>query len=102
MTYPMPSTDMTATLQAALDAAKAAGTTYTLPAGGYRLSSTGLGYGSNAKIVMVGDLYNDHGPSVGTQYCLTNRTGNRLSNVTITGNGGRFVGSASDPAGATR
>ena len=102
MTSPMNPADMTSTLQAALDAALAGGATYTLAAGGYRLSSTGLGYGSNAKIIMVGDLYNDHGPLVGTQYCLTNRTGKRLSNVTITGAGGAFTGAASDPAGATR
>lgn len=94
--------DMTATLQAALDAAAGAVATYTLPAGGYRLSSTGLGYRSNAKIIMVGDLYNDHGPLVGTLYCLTNRTGGRVTNVTITGAGGSFMGASSDPAGATR
>lgn len=94
--------DMTATLQAALNAAAAARTTCTIPPGGHRLASTGLGYSSNAKIVMAGDLYNDHGPAVGTHYCLTNRTGGRLSNVTVTGAGGTFVGAASDPAGATR
>lgn len=102
MTTPMSSADVTATLQAALDSAAAAGRTYTVPAGGNRLLSTGLGYSSNAKIVMLGDLYNDHGPQVGTLYCLTNRSGKRLSNVTITGAGGSFVGAASDPAGATR
>ncbi|MEG3166176.1 hypothetical protein U1701_16410 [Sphingomonas sp. PB2P19] len=64
--------------------------------------STGLGYSSNAKILMVGDLYNDHGPAVGTLYCLTNRSRGRMSNVTVTGLGGAFVGAASDPAGATR
>ncbi len=102
MTTPMAPTDMTATLQAALDAAAAAGTSYTIPLGGNRLSSTGLGYSSNAKIIMAGDLYNDHGPLVGTLYCLTNRSGRRLTNVTITGAGGSFVGAPSDPAGATR
>lgn len=102
MTSPMTAQDMTATLQAELDAATAARRTYTIPAGGNRLSSTGLGYGSNAKIVMKGDLYNDHGPLVGTLYCLTNRTKKRLSNVTITGSGGSFVGSASPALGATR
>ena len=98
----MTPTDMTASIQADMDAALAARRTYTLPAGGHRLSSTGLGYGSNARIVMTGDLYNDHGPLVGTLYCLTNRTGKRLSNVTVVGSGGSFVGSSSDPAGATR
>jgi hypothetical protein len=39
---------------------------------------------------------------VGTHYCLTNRTGGRLRNVTITGQGGAFVGADSDHAGATR
>jgi hypothetical protein len=102
MTTPMASTDMTATLQAALDAAAAAGTTCVIPVGGHRLASTGLGYSSNAKIVMAGDLYNDHGPLVGTLYCLTNRSGKRLSNVTVTGAGGAFVGASTDPAGATR
>lgn len=102
MTATMTSTDMTATLQAALDGAVTARATYTIPAGGHRLLSTGLGYSSNAKIVMIGDLYNDHGPQVGTQYCLTNRTSQRLTNVTILGSGGAFVGAASDPAGATR
>jgi len=95
-------TDMTATLQAALDAAAALTKTFTVPAGGHRLQSTGLGYSSNAKIVMIGDLYNDHGPAVGTLYCLANRSGHRLSNVTIIGAGGAFVGAASDAAGATR
>jgi hypothetical protein len=98
----MGATDSTAMLQAALDKAAAAGAAYTLPAGGYRLSSTGLGYSSNAKIILVGDLYNDHGPIVGTQYCLTNRTNKRLSNITIQGQGGAFAGSSSYPAGATR
>lgn len=102
MTAPMTPTDMTATLQAALDGAATTRATYTIPVGGHRLSGTGLGYSSNAKIVMLGDLYNDHGPQVGTLYCLTNRTGQRLSNVTILGSGGAFVGAASDPAGATR
>ncbi|MEG3164819.1 hypothetical protein U1701_09455 [Sphingomonas sp. PB2P19] len=102
MTAPMASPDMTATLQAALDAAAAARVTYTIPAGGHRLTSTGLGYASNAKIVVTGDLYNDHGPQVGTHYCLTNRSGRRLSNVTVIGAGGAFVGAATDPAGATR
>lgn len=98
----MASPDMTATLQAALDAAAASRVAYTIPAGGNRLTSTGLGYASNARIVMAGDLYNDHGPLVGTHYCLTNRSGKRLTNVTITGAGGSFVGAATDPAGATR
>ena len=102
MVYAMGTQDSTATLQAALNASASLGRTYTLPAGGFRLSSTGLGYSSNAEIVMVGDLYNDHGPSVGTLYCLTNRTTGRLSNVTIIGKGGAFVGSASAPNGATR
>ena len=102
MTTTMAPADMTATLQAALDAAAATRTTCVIPAGGHRLSSTGLGYASNAKIVMSGDLYNDHGPLVGTLYCLTNRSAGRLSNVTVTGAGGAFVGAASDPAGATR
>lgn len=94
--------DMTATLQAALDAAAGIRATYTVPVGGHRLTSTGLGYASNAKIVMAGDLYNDHGPQVGTHYCLTNRSGKRLINVTVTGAGGTFMGAATDPAGATR
>lgn len=102
MTSPMLLPDMTATLQAALDAAARARTAYTIPQGGHRLLATGLGYTSNARIIVAGDLYNDHGPAVGTHYCLTNRTGGRVSNVTITGAGGAFVGSASDPAGATR
>ncbi|PVE53433.1 hypothetical protein DC429_12450 [Arthrobacter sp. TPD3018] len=102
MTSPMLSTDMTATLQAALDAAAAARAAYTVPPGGHRLLATGLGYASNARIIVAGDLYNDHGPAVGTHYCLTNRSGGRVSNVTIIGAGGAFVGSASDPAGATR
>lgn len=102
MTTPMTPTDMTATLQAALDAAAAGRLAYTVPPGGHRLLATGLGYASNARIVMSGDLYNDHGPAVGTHYCLTNRSGKRLSNVTIVGAGGAFVGAASDPAGATR
>ena len=94
--------DATASLQALLDAAARTGASFTLPAGGYRLLSTGLGYSSNARIAMVGDLYNDHGPLVGTLYCLTNRTGGRLSNVTITGQGGAFVGAATATNGATR
>ena len=102
MTSPMTAVDMTATLQAALDAMIGTNATTTIPAGGHRLLATGLGYASNAKIVMVGDLYNDHGPAVGTHYCLTNRSGRRLSNVTIRGAGGAFVGASSDPAGATR
>lgn len=102
MTSPMNSADSTATLQAALDSAVNARKTYVLPAGGYRLQSTGLGYSSNATIVMVGDLYNDHGPAVGTHYCLTNRTSGRLRNVTIQGSGGSFVGASSSAAGATR
>jgi hypothetical protein len=102
MTYTMGTSDSTATLQSAIDAASKSRKTYTLVAGGYRLVSTGLGYSSNATIVMVGDLYNDHAAAVGTQYCLTNRTGTRLANVTIRGSGGAFIGSASAPAGATR
>ena len=101
-TYPMPSTDSTAALQAMLNAAASNGASFTLPAGGYRLSSTGLGYSSNANIIMVGDLYNDHGPLVGTLYCLTNRTSGRLSNVTVTGQGGAFMGSSSAANGACR
>jgi hypothetical protein len=102
MTTPMTSVDMTARLQSALDAAALQHITYTIPAGGNRLSSTGLGYSSNVKIIIAGDLYNDHGPLVGTHYCLTNRSGKRLSNVTITGAGGSFIGAPTDPAGATR
>ncbi|MBM6577486.1 hypothetical protein KCP91_13980 [Microvirga sp. SRT01] len=102
MTTPMNSADMTATLQAALDAAASGRKAYTVPPGGHRLLATGLGYSSNAKIIVAGDLYNDHGPAVGTHYCLTNRTGGRLSNVTIVGGGGAFVGAPSDPQGATR
>jgi len=102
MTYATSATDSTAILQAALDEAAVAGAAYTLPAGEYRLLSTGLGYSSNARIILIGDLYNDHGPAVGTQYCLANRTTKRLSNVTIEGRGGAFVGSSSYPAGATR
>ena len=102
MTNPMASPDMTATLQAALDAAAASRLAYTIPLGGHRLAATGLGYASNARIIVAGDLYNDHGPQVGTHYCLTNRTGQRLRNVTIVGAGGAFAGAASDPAGATR
>ena len=94
--------DETASLQALLDAGLAKHTTVTIPAGGHRLASTGLGYGSNAEIVMQGDLYNDHGPLVGTFYCLTNRTAGRLSNVTVVGQGGAFAGSPSPPNGATR
>jgi hypothetical protein len=102
MTTQMAPADMTATLQAALDAASVNGKTFTVPVGGHRLLSTGLGYSSNAKIVVLGDLYNDHGPLVGTHYCLTNRSGKRLTNVTITGAGGAFVGAPTDAAGATR
>ena len=102
MSTPMNSADMTATLQAALDAAASGRKTYTVPPGGHRLLATGLGYSSNAKIILAGDLYNDHGPAVGTNYCLTNRSGGRLSNVTIVGGGGAFVGAPSDPQGATR
>ena len=98
----MGATDETASLQALLNAGLAKRATVTIPAGGHRLSSTGLGYGSNAEIVMLGDLYNDHGPQVGTFYCLTNRTAGRLSNVTVVGKGGAFAGSASPPNGATR
>ena len=101
-TYPMPSADATAGLQALLDAAARSGKSFTLPAGGYRLASTGLGYSSNADIIMVGDLYNDHGPLVGTLYCLTNRTSGRLSNITVIGQGGAFIGSTSAANGATR
>ena len=102
MTAPMSAADATATLQAALDAAARTGAAYTVPAGGWRLSSTGLGYSSHARIALVGDLYNDHGPLVGTLYCLTNRTGGRLSNVTITGQGGAVMGAATAPNGAPR
>lgn len=94
--------DMTATLQAALDAAADHGVVYTVPPGGHRLAATGLGYSSDVRIVVGGDLYNDHGPSVGTHYCLTNRSGRRLSNVTVVGGGGSFVGATTDPNGATR
>ncbi|MCC2976594.1 hypothetical protein LK533_07885 [Sphingomonas sp. PL-96] len=94
--------DMTAALQADLDSAIAARRAWSVPAGGNRLTSTGLGYGSNAIINMVGDLYNDHGPLVGTLYCLTNRSSARLHNVTIIGKGGSFVGAATAPNGATR
>jgi hypothetical protein len=102
MPYSMGTTDSTAALQTALDTAASTRAAYTLPAGGFRLLSTGLGYSSNARIILVGDLYNDHGPAVGTHYCLTNRTTKRLSNVTIQGQGGAFVGASSFPAGATR
>ena len=102
MTFPMPAADATAALQAQLDAASRAGAPYTFAAGGYRLASTGLGYSSNARIYVAGDLYNDHGPLVGTLYCLTNRTTGRLSNVTITGQGGAFTGAATALDGATR
>jgi hypothetical protein len=102
MTVSMSLADMTGTLQTALDAASASRSAYTIPPGGHRLLSTGLGYASNARILVAGDLYNDHGPAVGTHYCLTNRSGRRMSNVTIIGSGGAFVGSDSDPAGATR
>ncbi|WP_242098493.1 hypothetical protein [Sphingomonas sp. CROZ-RG-20F-R02-07] len=98
----MSSTDATATLQALLDTAATTRKTCIVPAGGYRLSSTGLGYSSNSVVLMIGDIYNDHGPAVGTLYCLTNRTSGRLSNVTIQGAGGSFVGSTSASAGATR
>lgn len=98
----MHSTDMTANLQQLLDSAAAKRVPVAIPAGGHRLLATGLGYASNARITMVGDLYNDHGPLVGTHYCLTNRTGKRLSNVTVIGGGGSFTGATSDPAGATR
>ena len=101
-TYPMPAADSTAALQAMLDAAAKSGQSFTLPAGGYRLSSTGLGYSNNANITLVGDLYNDHGPLVGTLYCLTNRTSGRLSNITINGQGGAFMGSSSAANGACR
>ena len=39
---------------------------------------------------------------MGTLHCLTNRSGGRLSNVTITGQGGAFVGAATATNGATR
>jgi hypothetical protein len=100
--YPMSSIDSTASLQTLLNAAASRGESFTLPAGGYRLYSTGLGYSSNANIIMIGDLYNDHGPLVGTLYCLTNRTNGRLSNVTVVGQGGAFVGGPSPANGATR
>jgi len=102
MTYTIGAVDETATIQAGLDAALTAGKAYTVVAGGHRLTSTGLGYSSNAIINMVGDLYNDHGPLVGTLYCLTNRTSGRLRNVTIIGKGGSFVGSDSNPNGGNR
>lgn len=102
MTTPMTAIDMTATLQAALDVAAAAGRTFTVPGGGHRLLATGLGYSSNAKIVLAGDLYNDHAAAVGTLYCLTNRTGRRLSNVTVRGAGGTIMGAASSATGVTR
>ncbi len=98
----MSSADATATLQKLLDGAVAARKAVVVPPGGYRLYSTGLGYLSGAQIILQGDLYNDHGPQVGTFYCLTNRTGKRVSNVTIVGQGGSFAGSASAPNGATR
>ena len=98
----MSSADATATLQKLLDGAVAARKAVVVPPGGYRLYSTGLGYLSGAQIILQGDLYNDHGPQVGTCYCLTNRTGKRVSNVTIVGQGGSFAGSASAPNGATR
>ncbi len=94
--------DATATLQKLLDTAAASRQAVVVPPGGYRLVSTGLGYVSGAQVILQGDLYNDHGPAVGTFYCLTNRTGGRVSNVTIVGRGGSFVGSASAPNGATR
>ena len=102
MTFPMPAQDETAALQAALDAAARARVAYVLPPGGHRLASTGLGYGGDAVIRLRGDLYNDHGPAVGTLYCLTNRTRGRLTNVTIVGEGGAFVGAATPTRGATR
>ena len=102
MTYPMPPQDETAALQAALDAATRAGADFVLPPRGHRLASTGLGYASNAVIRLRGDLYNDHGPSVGTLHCLTNRTHGRLTNVTVLGQGGAFVGASTPTLGATR
>lgn len=102
MPAPMSSVDATPTLQKMLDTGVAARKAVVVPAGGYRLSSTGLGYGDGAQIILQGDLYNDHGPMVGTLYCLTNRTAGRVSNVTIVGRGGAFVGSASAANGATR
>lgn len=102
MPAPMSSVDATPTLQKLLNTGLVARTAVVVPTGGNRLSSTGLGYGSGAQIIMQGDLYNDHGPLVGTLYCLTNRTAGRVSNVTIVGRGGAFVGSASAANGATR
>lgn len=102
MTWPMTATDATASLQSLLDGAAAKRAAVVIPAGGHRLFSTGLGYASNAEIVLKGDLYNDHGPLVGTLYCLTNRTKGRLSNVTVVGQGGAFAGAESSPNGATR
>ena len=102
MTAPMALTDMTTSLQTALDAAARTRSAFTIPPGGHRLLATGLGYASHARILVAGDVYNDQGPAVGTHYCLTNRSGQRLSNVTIIGAGGAFVGGESDPAGATR
>jgi hypothetical protein len=85
-----------------MNAALAQTGSYTLPPGGYCLTSTGLGYNSNATIYMVGDLYNNHGPLVGTLYCLTNRTHGRMSNVNIIGQGGSFAGANTPANGATR
>lgn len=102
MAFTIGAGDSTAALQALLDKAAATKATLMIPDGGHRLTSTGLGYASNARIMMRGDLFNDHGPAVGTHYCLTNRTGKRLTNVTILGQGGAFVGSPTDPNGATR
>ena len=102
MPSPISATDETAAIQAAMNAAYAAGKTYYLPAGGHRLTSTGLGYQSNSTTVLDGDLYNDHGPLVGTLHCLTNRSGQRLKNVTIQGRTGSFCGASTPTNGATR
>ena len=102
MPSPIGATDATAAIQAAMNAAFAAGRTYNLPVGGHRLTSTGLGYQSNARIVLDGDLYNDHGPLVGTLHCLTNRTGQRVRNVTIRGGAGFICGASTPANGATR
>lgn len=102
MAFPIRSSDDTAALQVQLDGAAAARKVFRVPAEGFRLTSTGLGYQSNAYIVVAGDLYNDHGPAVGTHYCLTNRTSGRMQNVTIVGAGGAFAGADTPPNGATR
>ena len=102
MPSPISATDQTAVIQAAMNTAFSARKTYYLPVGGHRLTSTGLGYQSNSTIVLDGDLYNDHGPLVGTLHCLTNRTGQRLKNVTIQARAGFFCGANTPTNGATR